>query len=67
MPGNDPFRINNIVNGTYNISLSLRNDFGQSGETAPELYGECKHYACLDHGCSKCFSVIGVLNPIECL
>ena len=38
---NNPFRINNIVNGTnYTVSLSLRNDFAQSGQTAPELYGE---------------------------
>ena len=40
---NNPFRINNIVNGTnYTVSLSLRNDFGQSGESAPVLYGEGK-------------------------
>ena len=40
---NNPFRINNIVNGTnYTISLSLRNDFGQSRQTTPELYGEDK-------------------------
>ena len=38
--GNNPFRINNTVNGTsYNISVSLRNDFGQSGQTTA-LYGE---------------------------
>ena len=38
--GNDPFRIENIVNGTsYNISVSLRNDFGESGQTTA-LYGE---------------------------
>ena len=31
---NNPFRIDNIVNGTnYTISLSLRNDFGQSAWT----------------------------------
>ena len=49
MSGNDPFRINNIVRGTtYNISLSLRNDFGQSGETAPQLYGECKMVSSVD-------------------
>ena len=42
MPGNDPFRIENIVNGTsYNISVSLRNDFGESGQTTA-LYGEGK-------------------------
>ena len=41
--GNNPFRINNIVNGTnYTISLSLSSDFGQSEEGAPELYGEGK-------------------------
>ena len=41
--GNNPFRISNIVSGeNYTISLSLRNDFGQSGESAPELYGEDK-------------------------
>ena len=40
----NPFRINNIVNGTnYTISLSLRSDFGQSGESAPEVYGEDKY------------------------
>ena len=39
--GNNPFRINNIVRGAnYTISLSLRNDLGQSGGSAPELYGE---------------------------
>ena len=39
--GNRPFRINNIVNGTnYTVSLSLRNDFGQSGQTTPELFGK---------------------------
>ena len=39
--GNNPFRINNIVHGVnYTISVSLRNDFGQSGESDPELYGE---------------------------
>ena len=38
--GNNPFRIINTVNGTsYNISVSLRNDFGQSGQTTA-LYGE---------------------------
>ena len=42
MPGNDPFRIENIVNGTsYNINLLLRNDFGESGQTT-DLYGEGK-------------------------
>ena len=41
--GNNPFRINNVVSGiNYTISLSLRNDFGQSGESAPKLYGEGK-------------------------
>ena len=42
MSGNNPFRIDNIVNGTnYTISVSLRNDFGQSGQTTA-LYGEGK-------------------------
>lgn len=42
MSDNNPFRINNIVNGTnYTISLSLRNSFGQSGQTTG-LYGEGK-------------------------
>ena len=42
MSGNNPFVINNIVNGTnYTISVSLRNDFGQSGQTTA-LYGEGK-------------------------
>ena len=42
MSDNYPFRINNIVNGTnYTISLSLRNSFGQSGQTTG-LYGEGK-------------------------
>ena len=37
---NNPFRINNTVNGTtYSVSVSLRNDFGQSGR-ATALYGE---------------------------
>ena len=43
--GNQPFRINNIVNGTnYTVSLSLRNDFGQSGQTTPELFGKAKAF-----------------------
>ena len=43
MSGNNPFRINNIVPGeNYTISVSLRNDFGQSGESASQLYGEVK-------------------------
>ena len=47
--GNNPFRINNIVNGTnYTISVSLRNDFGQSGESTPELYGEGKTVSIMD-------------------
>ena len=46
--GNNPFRIDNIVNGTnYNISLSLRNDFGQSGQTTPGLYGEGNGFECM--------------------
>ena len=41
--GNNPFRINNIVNGTnYTVSLSLSSVFGRSEEGAPELYGEGK-------------------------
>ena len=49
MSGNNPFRINNIVNGTnYTISLSLRNDFAQSGQTTPELYGEGKAVSVMD-------------------
>ena len=41
--GNNPFHINNVVSGiNYTISLSLRNGFGQSEESAPELYGESK-------------------------
>ena len=39
--GNNPFRINNLVRGAnYNISLSLRNSFGQSGESDRMSYGE---------------------------
>ena len=38
----NPFRIKNIVPGkNYTISLSLRNSFGQSGQTTA-LYGEGK-------------------------
>ena len=49
MSGNNPFRIPNIVNGTnYTISLSLRNDFGQSGQTTPKLYGECEAVSVVD-------------------
>ena len=49
MSGNNPFRIDNIVNGTnYTISVSLRNDFGQSGQTTPELYGEGKAVSVMD-------------------
>ena len=41
--GNNPFRINNIVPGeNYTVSLSLRNDFGRSGESVPQLYGEAQ-------------------------
>ena len=41
--GNRSFRINNIINGTnYTVSLSLGNDFGQSGQTTPELFGKAK-------------------------
>ena len=40
---NNPFRINNIVSGAnYTISISLRNDFGQSGESNRTSYGEVK-------------------------
>ena len=47
--GNNPFLINNIVNGTsYNISVSLRNDFGQSRQNTPELYGESKAVSVMD-------------------
>ena len=43
--GNRHFRINNIVNGTnYTVSFSLRNDFGQSGQTTPELFGKAKAF-----------------------
>ena len=39
--GNNPFRINNLVRGTnYTFSLSLRNSFGQSGESDRISYGE---------------------------
>ena len=56
---NNPFRINNIVNGTnYTISLSLRSDFGQSGESAPELYGEGKTVSVMDIQCN--------IYPVDC-
>ena len=43
--GNQPLRINNIVKGTnYTVSLSLRNDFGESGQTTPELFGKAKAF-----------------------
>ena len=46
---NNPFHIDNIVNGTnYTISLSLRNDFGQSRQTTPKLYGEGKAVSIMD-------------------
>ena len=39
--GNNPFRISNIVPGAnYTVSLSLRNELGQSGESDHMLYGE---------------------------
>ena len=39
-PVPDPFRIDNITFGeSYNVSVSLRNGFGQSGQTTA-LYGE---------------------------
>ena len=42
---NRPFRINNIINGTnYTVSLSLRSDFGQSGQTTPEVFGKTKAF-----------------------
>ena len=38
----NPFRINSITTGSaYNVSVSLRNDFGESGQTT-DLYGEGK-------------------------
>ena len=40
--GDNPFHINIVPGENYTISLSLRNDFGPSGESAPELYGESK-------------------------
>ena len=41
--GNNLFRINNIVRGAnYTISISLRNSFGQSGESDRISYGEGK-------------------------
>ena len=41
MASNNPFRIDNITNRTsYNISVSLRNDFGHSAE----LYSESIHF-----------------------
>ena len=44
--GNNPFLINNIINGTsYNISVSLMNDFGESGHITA-LYGECINNVC---------------------
>ena len=50
--GNNPFRINNLVRGAnYNISLSLRNSFGQSGESDRMSYGE-----------GQLFSVIGYIQ-----
>ena len=43
LSSNNPFRINNIVPGeNYTVSLSLRNDFGRSGESVPQLYGEAQ-------------------------
>ena len=40
-PVSGAFRIDNITSGVnYNISVSLRNDFGESGQTTA-LYGEC--------------------------
>ena len=48
--GNNPFRINNIAPGeNYTISLTLSNDFGQSGESTPELYGKGKQFC---YGCA---------------
>ena len=43
-----PFRINNITTGSaYNISVSLRNDFGESGQTTA-VYGEGKIVSTVD-------------------
>ena len=51
--GNNPFRINNIVNGTsYNISLLLRNDFGESGQTTA-LYSEGINSFCIQMLCIR--------------
>ena len=45
---NNPFRINNIITGAiYNVSVSLRNDFGESGQTTA-LYGEGKIVSTVD-------------------
>ena len=47
--GNNPFRINNIVRGAnYTVSLSLRNSFGQSGESDRVSYGEGKSVSVMD-------------------
>jgi len=46
--GNNPFRIDNITNGaTYNVNISLRNNFGRSGQ-ATEIYGEGKTVSTVD-------------------
>ena len=47
--GNNPFRIINIVRGAnYTVSLSLRNSFGQSGESDRVSYGEGKAVSIMD-------------------
>ena len=44
----NPFRINiNTTGSTYNVSVSLRNDFGESGQTTT-LYGEGKIVSTVD-------------------
>ena len=55
------FRISNIVLGeNYTITLSLRNGFGQSGESVPQLYGEGKAVSVMEM-CSAHLSEIKAL------
>ena len=53
--GNNPFRINNLVRGAnYTISLSLRNSFGQSGESDRMSYGEEKLFLLWTYTAIQC-------------
>ena len=63
--GNNPFRINNIVRGAnYTLSLSLRNSFGQSGDSDHLSYGEGESSFCYGH--IHCMQSIIMSISLDC-